>query len=204
MRVKGGASLLLVAALVVFVLPATGDSQSAAPGTLQGRVVSDLEEEPVASAEIVVAVPGGSVVASAASGDDGRFEITGIPQGSYIYGVSREGFDELTGSVVVPGGAIRDMGDLVLHADPGGKGQSAASPATSWIGSALVAGFILLAALVFVARHSKRLMTLSGRATRETPVRAGIPPRTLAGKHVTGARRVAALRRERLARGQAK
>jgi hypothetical protein len=202
MRVNGGLVALLATSLVVLVLPVTGDSPSAAPGSLKARVVSELEDEPVASAQVVLAIPGGAVVATAESGEDGRFEISGVAEGVYDIAVTRSGFEDFADAVVVPGGAVRDLGDIVLKLDFGAASQAKASQETSWYGAGLAAGFIALAALVFFARHSRRLMTIAGKVPKGAPVVATLPPRVLPGRTVAGARRVAAMRRERVARGR--
>lgn len=191
---------LLAASTVILIIPATGDSPSAAPGTLKARVVSELEQEPIAAAQVVLAIPGGAVVATAETGADGRFEISGVAEGTYDIAIARSGFEDYADAVAVPGGAVRDLGDIVMKVDFGSAAQAKASQETSWYGALIAAGFIGLSILVFVARHSRRLMTMSGKVPKGAPVVSSLPPRVLPGKTVPGARRVAAMRREHQAR----
>ena len=191
---------LLAATLFILVIPATGDSPSTAPGALKARVVSEFENEPISAAQIVLAVPGGAVVATAESGVDGRFEITGISEGTYDIAVTRSGYEDFSDMVAVPGGAIRDLGDIVMTVDFGAAAQKQASQESAWYGALIAAGFIALSVFVFVVRHSRRLMTISGKVAPGAPVSSGLPPRVLPGKTVPGARRVAAMRRERVAK----
>jgi len=57
------------------------------PGSVSGRVIVNTTYRvvmPVAGARLTLNVPGGPVIASATSGDEGFFTIRGVPPGSYM------------------------------------------------------------------------------------------------------------------------
>jgi hypothetical protein len=85
-----------------------------------GTVVRSVgDESPLENALIELRDPNGSKIIGATKTDlQGRFNIAGIPQGTYVFKATTLGFQSVVGTVVVSAKAKR-TNILVLHLKPG-------------------------------------------------------------------------------------
>jgi hypothetical protein len=81
-----------------------------APGGLVGRVV-DPVGEPVAGATVLVASPLGHTY-TATTGDDGGYEITGVPPERYVPVAGKRGYDDALPQACLAGLCFRDAVDV--------------------------------------------------------------------------------------------
>jgi iron complex outermembrane receptor protein len=77
-------------------------------GTIQGTVV-DQNGHAVLGASVAVVSPAGEVVRSGVTGADGKFNLTGVPAGSYSIQIANPGFAKLERNVTVAAGAVQNL-----------------------------------------------------------------------------------------------
>ncbi len=105
---------LLVLALFVFVLAFPGFVAAQQTAAVNGRVTDAAEDLPLAGANVLILDEDGSeMVTGAATGSDGRFNITGLAPGSYTIAVRFVGFQEERRSLTLAASETRTI-DFVL------------------------------------------------------------------------------------------
>jgi outer membrane receptor protein involved in Fe transport len=102
----------MVAAMTVALSALAPETSAAAPaaGTVAG-IAKDALERPVPAAQLRLESSDGRVVARTIADDQGRFEFTGVPAGTYVVVGEKEGFETATAVVTVPAdaGATADL-----------------------------------------------------------------------------------------------
>lgn len=84
MRAAGkGLAIVLAAMILLAGLPAAA-AASDAPGVIRGSLV-DANGQPMSGYRVIVTNSSGGVFQSEPTGADGKFEITGLPPGTYSY-----------------------------------------------------------------------------------------------------------------------
>ena len=90
-----GVIQLMAASIVVLVPCVTAVAQSG--GTIAGRVTDAENTQPVVAAQIII----GGTTLGRATGDDGRFSLSGVPAGPHTITVRRIGYAQQSRNVVV-------------------------------------------------------------------------------------------------------
>lgn len=92
--------LVLPALLVSLALPCTSRGQAAVTGELTGRVLG-AADRPLIGA--TVRLQQGTTVLEVRSGDDGRYRVTGLADGSWIFAVQAVGYQRAFGRLAFVG-----------------------------------------------------------------------------------------------------
>ena len=95
---------------------ADGAAGQETSGVVTGRVIEASSGEPVSAAAVELRRQADSTtVSSAATGYNGQFRLTGVPEGSYFIQVSSLGYGErVTAPFQVEGGTVYDLGLIEL------------------------------------------------------------------------------------------
>jgi iron complex outermembrane receptor protein len=113
-RLPNGTATLLgrgTFALIAFLVAlAAVPGAQAQTGVVRGQVLDAETSEPVPTVNVDVLDAGRQRIASAHTGDDGRFEISGVPAGSFSLVLSRLGYE------------IRRLDDVRVGAEPADVG----------------------------------------------------------------------------------
>ena len=108
-------SLVSCLALLTFALPGAARAQSGDGVAVIGRVVSEVGEEALAGANVVLRRPSdGSALVTSATNDSGRFLLTRVRPGAYVLEVSYLGYATLTEDVTIAESGPVDLGVLRL------------------------------------------------------------------------------------------
>jgi alpha-tubulin suppressor-like RCC1 family protein len=78
-------------------------------GVVRGRVVDD-DGMPMSGVKVEM----DQITISAETGDDGRFELSGVPEGAFDMRFSKDGYVTSRRSVVISGGEAKDIGDVTI------------------------------------------------------------------------------------------
>ena len=78
-------------------------------GVVRGRVV-DEDGMPISGVKVEM----DQITISVETGDDGRFELSGVPEGTFDMRFSKDGYVTSTRRVVISGGEAKDIGDVTI------------------------------------------------------------------------------------------
>jgi hypothetical protein len=172
---RRGTAFRWIAATVIVALgiplgPATAGVASA---TLGGRIVSLGDRAPLAGARVHVGEHRTKEIAvSLTTGEDGSFEITGLPPAAYDLAVESEsGIYVVESPVRLEAGQRRTVQLAVSRAaanEGGGAKAGAKKSLSAWWNNPLTATLIVVGAAVIVG-------TIIGSSTNETPSSPSTP-----------------------------
>src|SRR5437764_14641590 len=109
--VSGRAWGAMGASTLLFILASAPPLEAQVGGTIRGTITEESTQRPLASVRVVLI----GVGRETRTGEDGRFEVRGLPDGAYTLRATLIGYTSRATSATVTAGEVTDLDSVLLR-----------------------------------------------------------------------------------------